>query len=125
MMLPHQQCQVCCLLPCGAAETGEIYHLTFKPPPPEIVDRLVRPSGTNRWHWTIMATAPVFVHSIKRWCAHHLLPGVQVQRSDDTEEKAVNRLRTYHANVDAVIGYYKGQLVEVSACSPAAELARG
>lgn len=43
-----------------------------------------------------------------------LLPdGLQVQRSDDTEEKAVNRLRTYHANVDAVIGYYKEQLVEV------------
>ncbi|KAI7845554.1 hypothetical protein COHA_000845 [Chlorella ohadii] len=57
-------------------ETGEIYHLTFKPPPPEIVPRLV-------------------------------------QRSDDTEEKAVNRLRTYHANVDAVIGYYKEQLVEI------------
>ncbi|PRW20668.1 adenylate kinase [Chlorella sorokiniana] len=57
-------------------ETGEIYHLTFKPPPPEIVSRLV-------------------------------------QRSDDTEEKAVNRLRTYHANVDAVVGYYKDQLVEI------------
>lgn len=25
----------------------------------------------------------------------------------------MNRLRTYHANVDAVIGYYKQQLVEV------------
>ncbi|KAL4450571.1 hypothetical protein ABPG77_000927 [Micractinium sp. CCAP 211/92] len=57
-------------------ETGEIYHLTFKPPPPEIVPRLV-------------------------------------QRSDDTEDKARNRLRTYHANVDAVIGYYKEQLVEI------------
>lgn len=56
--------------------TGEIYHLTFKPPPAEVVDRLV-------------------------------------QRSDDTEEKARNRLRTYHANVDAVVGYYKDQLVEV------------
>ncbi len=39
--------------------------------------------------------------------------GLQVQRSDDTEDKARNRLRTYHANVDAVIGYYKEQLVEV------------
>lgn len=57
--------------------TGEIYHLTFKPPPAEVVPRLV-------------------------------------QRSDDTEEKAVNRLRTYHANVDAVVGYYKDQLVAVS-----------
>ncbi len=48
-----------------------------------------------------------------------LLPdGLQVQRSDDTEEKAVNRLRTYHANVDAVIGYYKEQLVEVRSCGP-------
>ena len=45
-----------------------------------------------------------------------------MQRSDDTEEKAVNRLRTYHANVDAVVGYYKEQLVEVrlAACVPAA-----
>lgn len=58
------------------AETGEIYHLTFKPPPPEIVPRLV-------------------------------------QRSDDTEEKCVNRLKTYHANVDAVLGYYEQQLVQV------------
>lgn len=37
-----------------------------------------------------------------------------VQRSDDTEEKAVNRLRTYHSNVDAVVGYYRDQLVQVS-----------
>ncbi|KAI3434536.1 hypothetical protein D9Q98_002609 [Chlorella vulgaris] len=57
-------------------ETGEIYHLTFKPPPPEIAARLD-------------------------------------QRSDDTEEKARNRLRTYHANVDAVVDYYREQLVEI------------
>lgn len=25
-------------------ETGEIYHLTFKPPPPEVMDRLVQRS---------------------------------------------------------------------------------
>ena len=56
--------------------TGEIYHLTFKPPPPEALPRLV-------------------------------------QRSDDTEEKVRNRLATYHRNVDAVLGYYTGQLVEV------------
>jgi hypothetical protein len=34
-------------LPCLPAETGEIYHLTFKPPPPEIVGRLVR--GAVGW----------------------------------------------------------------------------
>lgn len=39
-----------------------------------------------------------------------------MQRSDDTEEKARNRLRTYHANVDAVVGYYKNEVVEVRAC---------
>jgi adenylate kinase family enzyme len=39
---------------------------------------------------------------------------MQVQRSDDTEDKVRNRLRTYHANVDAVVGYYKECLVEVS-----------
>lgn len=31
-----------CMLPICGAETGEIYHLTFKPPPPEIIPRLVR-----------------------------------------------------------------------------------
>ncbi|PSC74423.1 adenylate kinase [Micractinium conductrix] len=56
--------------------TGEIYHLTFKPPPADVKGRLV-------------------------------------QRSDDTEEKARNRLWTYHANVDAVVGYYEQQLVEI------------
>lgn len=38
---------------------------------------------------------------------------LQVQRSDDTEEKARNRLRTYHANVNAVLGFYGDQLVKV------------
>ena len=57
-------------------ETGEIYHLTFKPPPPAIVSRLV-------------------------------------QRSDDTEEALRSRLETHHANVAAVVGYYKDVLVEV------------
>ncbi|KAG1667411.1 hypothetical protein FOA52_004828 [Chlamydomonas sp. UWO 241] len=56
--------------------TGAIYHLKFKPPPAEVVPRLV-------------------------------------QRSDDTEEKCVVRLQTYHSHVDAVIGYYKNVLVEV------------
>lgn len=40
---------------------------------------------------------------------------LQVQRSDDTEDKVRNRLRTYHNNVDAVVGYYKDCLVEVGA----------
>ena len=47
-------------------ETGAIYHLKFKPPPAEVVDRLV-------------------------------------QRSDDTEEMVVPRLKTYHDNVNAVV----------------------
>ncbi|GAB4813819.1 hypothetical protein N2152v2_000865 [Parachlorella kessleri] len=57
--------------------TGEIYHLTFKPPPADVLPRLI-------------------------------------QRSDDTEDKVRNRLRTYHANVDAVVGYYKDCLVEIN-----------
>lgn len=57
-------------------ETGVIYHLKFRPPPPEIVDRLV-------------------------------------QRSDDTEEMAIARLKTYHTNVDSVLSYYQDILVEV------------
>jgi len=57
-------------------ETGAIYHLKFKPPPAEVVDRLV-------------------------------------QRSDDTEEMVVPRLKTYHDNVNAVVGYYKDVIVEV------------
>ena len=38
-----------------------------------------------------------------------------IQRSDDTEDKLRNRLDTHHKNVEAVIGYYKDILVEVSA----------
>ena len=34
-------------------------------------------------------------------------------RSDDTEEKCKVRLETYHKNVDAVLGYYKGKVVEI------------
>ena len=147
------------MCPCPA-ETGEIYHLTFKPPPPEIVPRLVRPGRGGRgraWRgaaaWLPQGRA---VHARTRaepctWCGCRMSKrsvcgaggagcpcaplrppppaaahAVQVQRSDDTEEKAVNRLRTYHANVDAVIGYYKQQLVEVRpACCLAWRLARG
>lgn len=39
--------------------------------------------------------------------------GRLVQRSDDTEEKVRNRLTTYHTHVDAVVGYYKDELVEI------------
>lgn len=35
-------------------------------------------------------------------------------RSDDTEEKCRVRLSTYHANVEAVLGYYKGKVVEIN-----------
>jgi len=123
------------------AETGEIYHLTFKPPPPEIVPRLVRPARLSEQctsqafdasaasraleqRHAAAARFPGFLAQLVcrgayllatflcvrlAWCS----PCLQVQRSDDTEEKARNRLRTYHANVDAVIGYYKQQLVEV------------
>lgn len=56
--------------------TGEIYHLKFKPPPKEIMERLE-------------------------------------QRSDDTEEMVRRRLDTYHNNVNAVVGYYKNELVEI------------
>lgn len=56
--------------------TGEIYHLKFKPPPAEVVDRLE-------------------------------------QRSDDTEEKVRNRLKTYHNNIDSVVGVYKDIMVPI------------
>jgi len=57
-------------------DTGAIYHMTFKPPPAEIIPRLV-------------------------------------VRSDDTEEKCVMRLQTYHSNVASVLDYYRDILVEV------------
>ncbi len=57
--------------------TGAIYHMTFKPPPEEVVARLI-------------------------------------QRSDDTEEKCLTRLKTYHSNVANVLDYYKSLVVEVS-----------
>ena len=54
-------------------ETGKIYHMTFSPPPADIVDRLT-------------------------------------QRSDDTEEKALNRLKVHHSNVEAVVGKYADKM---------------
>jgi adenylate kinase len=39
--------------------------------------------------------------------------GRLVQRSDDTEEKAVARLETHHRNVDAVMGYYSDKCVPI------------
>ncbi len=59
-------------------ETGDIYHLRFKPPPAHAVSRLQ-------------------------------------QRSDDTEDKLRTRLATHHANVAAVVGYYKDVLVQARA----------
>ncbi len=59
-------------------ETGDIYHLRFKPPPAHAVGRLQ-------------------------------------QRSDDTEDKLRTRLATHHANVAAVVGYYKDVLVQARA----------
>lgn len=56
--------------------TGEIYHMTFKPPPAEVVPRLR-------------------------------------QRSDDTEEAVRTRLATYHANLEAVLGYYSEVVVQI------------
>ena len=41
-----------------------------------------------------------------------LVPRLTV-RSDDTEEKARNRLRVHAHNVDAVRGMYEGSLLEV------------
>jgi adenylate kinase len=43
--------------------------------------------------------------------------GRLVQRSDDTEEKVVNRLSTYHKNVEAVLDYYRDITVEVGLLS--------
>ncbi|KAK9825426.1 hypothetical protein WJX81_005362 [Elliptochloris bilobata] len=66
-------------------ETGEIYHMSFKPPPEAVVGRLV-------------------------------------QRSDDTEDKLRTRLATHHANVAAVVGYYKDVLVQVNGARPMDEV---
>lgn len=35
------------------------------------------------------------------------------QRSDDTEEKAMNRLKVHHSNVEAVVGKYEGKIKEI------------
>ena len=35
------------------------------------------------------------------------------QRSDDTEEKAMNRLKVHHSNVEAVVGKYEGKINEI------------
>lgn len=57
-------------------ETNEIYHLKFKPPPAEIVSRLVH-------------------------------------RDDDKEDKIRTRLQTYHAQIQGILPYFKGVVVEV------------
>ncbi|KAL0251034.1 hypothetical protein GEMRC1_000248 [Eukaryota sp. GEM-RC1] len=57
-------------------DTGDIYHITHKPPPPEIEDRVV-------------------------------------QRDDDTEETAVNRLETYHLHSECVSIYFDSVRCEV------------
>ena len=36
-----------------------------------------------------------------------------VQRSDDTEEKANNRIKVYHENMGSVMSYYTDQIVQV------------
>jgi len=40
-----------------------------------------------------------------------------VHRSDDTEEKVTVRLQQFHANVDAVRGYYEDIAVDVDGTS--------
>ena len=56
--------------------TGKIYHMTFSPPPADLLPRLT-------------------------------------VRSDDTEEKARNRLAVHARNVDAVRGMYGSTLIDV------------
>lgn len=36
-----------------------------------------------------------------------------MQRSDDTEEKANNRIKVYHENMGSVMSYYTDQIVQV------------
>jgi adenylate kinase len=48
--------------------------------------------------------------------------GRLVQRSDDTEEKAVARLATHHRNVDAVMGYYADKCVAIKGDRAMAEV---
>lgn len=38
---------------------------------------------------------------------------VPVQRSDDTEEKAQNRIHVYNDNKDLVVAFYEDKIVEV------------
>ena len=39
--------------------------------------------------------------------------GPDVQRSDDTEEKALNRIQVYEDNVTVVTKYYKDEMVHI------------
>lgn len=61
--------------------TGRVYHLTFDPPPEDVVDRLE-------------------------------------QRSDDTEEKVVVRLKAFHEHLDAILEQYKDITVEIDGTKP-------
>lgn len=102
--------------------TGAIYHLSFNPPPADVpLDRLVRaacwPLGRHRMSPAQLASGrradvcqPDF-SSAAGCCPSPT--GLQVQRSDDTEDKVKTRLAAFHTHTQAVLDHYKEQLVEV------------
>lgn len=73
-------------------ETGEIYHLQFKPPPADIVDRLTQRSDDTEEKVQWLANTKL-----------HIIFLSQVR----------NRLTTYHNNVDSVVGVYDTVVVRV------------
>ena len=74
-------------------ETGEIYHIKFKPPPEDIAGRLIQRFDDTeekvRGHGTPLADERLPVNQV------------------------VNRLNTYHSNLDSILDVYKAVIVEV------------
>ncbi len=94
-------------------ETGEIYHVKYKPPPKEIEGRLtIRSDDTEEK-----------VCGGQRWPLAGLSMRLRLHGNDGVSfavcrprpaPQAKTRLHTHHSNVDAVLGYYQDKTVKVA-----------
>ena len=99
-------------------ETGAIYHLTFRPPPEDVLHRLVQRSDDTEEMvrlllfltyccLTAVGSGPNQALLLQRENVGQLLIKTR------SWAQAVNRLQTYHNNVNSVLDFYRDILVEV------------
>ena len=93
-------------------ETGDIYHMTFKPPPADIVDRLKQvrcASGAS-----VDAASLLDVMHLCSACVLKVLKRcATLQRDDDTEEKVMTRIQVYKDNIKPIQELYQEEIVAV------------